>query len=99
MIKLSKSTYVIVRNENYSKWLEKKKEEIVAAPVAAVEEEHVEEQEEEEDENELECEEYEYEGETYGLAPGGDLYTQEGQLVGKVVDGEVIFKREAVQRR
>ena len=27
MIKLSKSTYVIVRNENYSKWLEKKKEE------------------------------------------------------------------------
>ncbi len=41
----------------------------------------------EEEEEELECEEYEYEGETYGLAPNGDIYSQDGDLVGKVTDG------------
>ena len=42
---------------------------------------------EEEEEEELECEEYEYEGETYGLAPNGDIYSQDGDLVGKVTNG------------
>ena len=70
----------------------KKEAEIVVAVVA---EQQVEEEEEEEEE-ELECEEYEYEGETYGLASDGDLYTQEGEHVGKVVNGEVIFNRAAV---
>jgi hypothetical protein len=51
---------------------EKKKEEVVV---------------DEEEEEELECEEYEYEGETYGLAPNGDIYSQDGDLVGKVTDG------------
>ena len=50
---------------------EKKKEEVVV----------------DEEEEELECEEYEYEGETYGLAPNGDIYSQGGNLVGKVTDG------------
>ena len=43
------------------------------------------------DEEELECEEYEYEGETYGLASNGDLYTQDGELVGKVENGVPLF--------
>lgn len=41
----------------------------------------------EEEEEELECEEYEYEGETYGLAPNGDIYSQDGNLVGKLTNG------------
>ena len=41
----------------------------------------------EEEEEELECEEYEYDGETYGLAPNGDIYSQDGDLVGKVTNG------------
>ena len=49
------------------------------------------EQEVAEDEEELECEEYEYEGETYGLASNGDLYTQDGELVGKVENGVPTF--------
>jgi hypothetical protein len=51
---------------------EKKKEEVVV---------------DEEEEEELECDEYEYEGETYGLAPNGDIYSQDGDLVGKVTNG------------
>ena len=66
-----------------------------AQTFAVVVEQQIEEEEEEEEE-ELECEEYEYEGESYGLSPNGDLYTQEGEHVGKVVDGEVIFNRAAV---
>ena len=80
-----------------SKKAEKKKEEevkVIVAAAAVVANEQVEEEEEEEEE--LECEEYEYEGETYGLASDGDLYTQEGEHVGKVVNGEVIFNRAAV---
>jgi hypothetical protein len=53
-------------------------------------------QEGKEDEEIIECEEYEYEGKTYGLTSDGDLYTQEGELVGKVVNGKVIFKCAAV---
>ena len=91
-----------------SKKAEKKEEEVVVAVVAAAEQVRVpkesciegfyveDEQVEEEEEEELECEEYEYEGETYGLASDGDLYTQEGERVGKVVNGEVIFNRAAV---
>jgi hypothetical protein len=44
----------------------------------------------------IECEEYEYEGKTYGLTSDGDLYTQESELVGKVVNGKVILKCAAV---
>lgn len=51
---------------------------------------------EDEDEEFIECEEYEYEGNTYGLTSDGDLYTQEGELVGKVVNGKVILKCAAV---
>jgi hypothetical protein len=40
-----------------------------------------------EEEEELECEEYEYDGETYGLAPNGDIYSQDGDLVGKLTNG------------
>jgi hypothetical protein len=49
-----------------------------------------------EDEELIECEEYEYEGKTYGLTSDGDLYTQEGELVANVVNGKVIFKCAAV---
>jgi hypothetical protein len=41
----------------------------------------------EEEDEELECEEYEYEGETYGLAPNGDIYSQDGELVGRMNNG------------
>ena len=41
----------------------------------------------EEEEEELECEEYEYDGEIYGLAPNGDIYSQDGDLVGKLTNG------------
>ena len=44
-------------------------------------------EDEEEEEEELECEEYEYDGETYGLAPNGDIYSQDGDLVGKLTNG------------
>jgi hypothetical protein len=43
--------------------------------------------ENDEEEEELECEEYEYDGETYGLAPNGDIYSQDGNLVGKLTNG------------
>jgi hypothetical protein len=49
-----------------------------------------------EDEELIECEEYEYEGKTYGLTSDGDLYTQEGELVANVVNDKVIFKCAAV---
>ena len=42
---------------------------------------------EDEEEEELECEEYEYDGEIYGLAPNGDIYSQDGDLVGKLTNG------------
>ena len=41
----------------------------------------------EEEEEELECEEYEYHGEIYGLAPNGDIYSQDGELVGTMKNG------------
>lgn len=64
----------------------------VAAAAKKRAEEEDDETEDEEDQNEeedeeLECEEYEYEGETYGLAPNGDIYSQDGDLVGKLNDG------------
>ena len=73
----------------------KQEEEAAAAKEAAKkkQEEESEETEDEEDEDdeeedeELECEEYEYEGETYGLAPNGDIYSQDGELVGRMNNG------------
>jgi hypothetical protein len=49
-------------------------------------------QEGKKDEELIECEEYEYEGKKYGLTSDGDLYTQEGEHVGKIVNDKVIFK-------
>jgi hypothetical protein len=70
----------------------KKKAEEEAALKKKAESEDGEETEDEEDgsneeEEELECEEYEYDGETYGLAPNGDIYSQDGDLVGKLTNG------------
>ena len=71
----------------------KQEEEAAAAKEAAKKKKESEETEETEDENEdeddeeLECEEYEYEGETYGLAPNGDIYSQDGELVGRMNNG------------
>ena len=64
-----------------------------AAAVAAANKKKAEEEadeetdDEEDDDEELECEEYEYDGETYGLAPNGDIYSQDGDLVGKLTNG------------
>jgi hypothetical protein len=74
----------------------KKAEEEAAAAAAAASvnkenddetEEDEESEHENEEEEELECEEYEYEGETYGLAPNGEIYSQDGNLVGKLSNG------------
>jgi len=66
----------------------KKAEEEAALAAAATKKKAEEEDEETEDEEEeLECEEYEYDGETYGLAPNGDIYSQDGNLVGKLTNG------------
>jgi hypothetical protein len=68
----------------------KAEEEAAAAKKKAEEEEENDdetEDEEDEEEEELECEEYEYDGETYGLAPNGDIYSQDGDLVGKLTNG------------
>jgi hypothetical protein len=70
----------------------KKAEEEAAALAAAAaknktQEADEETEDEEEEEEELECEEYEYDGETYGLAPNGDIYSQDGDLVGKLTNG------------
>ena len=67
----------------------KKEEEAAAAAAAAANDEETEDEDEDEDdeEEELECEEYEYDGETYGLAPNGDIYSQDGDLVGKLANG------------
>ena len=73
----------------------KAEEEAAAAAKKKAEEEKDEETEDEaaeqedhdEEEEELECEEYEYDGETYGLAPNGDIYSQDGDLVGKLTNG------------
>ena len=69
--------------------LKKKAEEEEAAlkKKAEVVQDNDEETEGEEEEEELECEEYEYDGETYGLAPNGDIYSQDGDLVGKLTNG------------
>jgi hypothetical protein len=58
-----------------------------AAKKRAEEEDDETEDEEDQEEEELECEEYEYDGETYGLAPNGDIYSQDGDLVGKLDNG------------
>lgn len=63
----------------------KKKAEEEAKKKAEKEED--EETEDEDEDEELECEEYEYDGETYGLAPNGDIYSQDGDLVGKLTNG------------
>ena len=66
---------------------------IAAAAAAAAKnktqeaDEETEDEENEEEEEELECDEYEYEGEIYGLAPNGDIYSQDGDLVGKLTNG------------
>ena len=67
----------------------KAEEEAAAAAKKKAEEENeeTEDEEEEDDDEELECEEYEYDGETYGLAPNGDIYSQDGDLVGKLTNG------------
>ena len=69
--------------------LKKKAEEEEAAlkKKAEVVQDNDEETEGEEEEEELECEEYEYDGETYGLAPNGDIYSQDGDLIGKLANG------------
>jgi len=67
-----------------TKMTKTKKEAAAAAAAAATEEE---EDEDEEEDEELECEEYEYDGEIYGLAPNGDIYSQDGNLVGKLTNG------------
>ena len=65
----------------------KKKESEEAAKKKQEEESEETDEEYEDDDEELECEEYEYEGETYGLAPNGDIYSQDGDLVGKLTNG------------
>ena len=65
----------------------KKKESEEAAKKKQEEESEETDEEDEDDDEELECEEYEYEGETYGLAPNGDIYSQDGDLVGKLTNG------------
>ena len=74
----------------------KKAEEEAAAAAAAAaaaknkiqeDDDETEDEEDQEEEEELECEEYEYDGETYGLAPNGDIYSQDGDLVGKLTNG------------
>ena len=64
----------------------------VAAAAAAKnktqeDDEETEDEEDQDEDEELECEEYEYDGETYGLAPNGDIYSQDGDLVGKLNNG------------
>ena len=75
------------KKEKKSKKAEKKEE----APKESCIQGFYVEAEQVEEEEELECEEYEYEGETYGLASNGDLYTQDGELVGKVENGVPSF--------
>ena len=68
----------------------KAEEEAAAAAKKKAEEENEETDDEEtddEEDEELECEEYEYDGEIYGLAPNGDIYSQDGELVGKLTNG------------
>jgi hypothetical protein len=68
----------------------KAEEEALAAAAkkrAEEEDDETEDEEDQEEEEELECEEYEYDGETYGLAPNGDIYSQDGDLVGKLDNG------------
>ena len=65
----------------------KKEEEDEETEDEETNEEETNEEETNEEEEELECEEYEYDGETYGLAPNGDIYSQDGNLVGKLTNG------------
>lgn len=76
----------------------KKAEEEAAAAAAAIaaaaaknkiqeDDDETEDEEDQDEDEELECEEYEYDGETYGLAPNGDIYSQDGDLVGKLSNG------------
>ncbi len=61
-----------------------------AAKKEQVEDDETEDEEDgsnDEEEEELECEEYEYDGEIYGLAPNGDIYSQDGELVGTLKNG------------
>lgn len=90
--KVSKKEAAALKKAEEEAALKKAQEE--AAALKKTQEEDGEETEDEEDgssneeeEEELECEEYEYDGETYGLAPNGDIYSQDGDLVGKLTNG------------
>jgi hypothetical protein len=89
--KVSKKEAAALKKAEEEAALKKAQEE--AAALKKAEEEDGDETEDEEDcsneeeEEELECEEYEYDGETYGLAPNGDIYSQDGDLVGKLTNG------------
>ncbi len=89
--KISKKEAAALKKAEEEAALKKAEEE--AAALKKAESEDGEETEDEEDgsneeeEEELECEEYEYDGETYGLAPNGDIYSQDGDLVGKLTNG------------
>jgi hypothetical protein len=89
--KISKKEAALKKAEEEAA-LKKAQEEEAAKKKAQEEEDGEETEDEEEDESneeedELECEEYEYDGETYGLAPNGDIYSQDGDLVGKLTNG------------
>ena len=85
--KVAKEKDVTASKKKEAAAAKKKKEEEAAAAAAAAAEESENGEEEEEEEEELECEEYEYDGDTYGLAPNGDIYSQDGELVGKLTNG------------
>ena len=92
--KISKKEAALKKAQEEEAALKKAQEEAAALKKAQEEEEDdnetVDEEEDEsneEEEEELECEEYEYDGETYGLAPNGDIYSQDGDLVGKLTNG------------
>ena len=93
--KISKKEAAALKKAQEEEAAKKKAQEEEAALKKAQEEEEddnetVDEEEDEsneEEEEELECEEYEYDGETYGLAPNGDIYSQDGDLVGKLTNG------------
>ena len=79
----------VAKNEAAAAAKKKAEEEAAAAAKKKAEEENeeTEDEEEEDEDEELECEEYEYDGEIYGLAPNGDIYSQDGELVGKLTNG------------
>jgi hypothetical protein len=89
--KISKKEAALKKAQEEEAALKKAQEEAAFKKNAEAEDgeetEDEEEDESNEEEAELECEEYEYDGETYGLAPNGDIYSQDGDLVGKLTNG------------